>query len=89
MKTHIYIFTDTNRELFHCGISNDIKRTIKFYTSIPMTVKNYKRYILVFLCEVFDMKDAIERQNKFQALPVDKKRATIEKSNPNYIEIKP
>lgn len=88
MRAFIYLFIDSKKELFHVGASSDLTRTIEFYTSIPMTQENYRRYILVWCCECPSLEVAQEKSKQLKAYPDEKKRAIIEKTNPSYTELK-
>lgn len=91
MIYYIYIFTDTNHELFNIGYSFDIKRTILLYSGLPLYMHqpDYRKNILVWVGTVSNEEIARVKMNKVTTMNKAEKEKLIQSINPDWIELKP
>lgn len=89
MTHYVYIFINTPKDVFNVGYSSDIKRTILFYSGLPMyrAQIGYRQNILVWVGSVSSEEKAVTGMNKIMAMNKAEKLKLIESLNPNFEEL--
>lgn len=89
MTNYVYIFINSTKDKFNVGYSKDMKRTILFYSGLPMyhTQVGYRQNILVWVGSVSNEDKAVEWMKKIMAMNKDEKLKLIQSLNPNFEEL--
>lgn len=86
---YVYILTNQFNDVFYVGVTNNLERRIREHQSglIDGFTKKYRVHKLVYCESCHDVRDAIAREKQLKNWNREKKRALIEKMNPEWKDL--